>query len=55
MELQAGAPMKKGNQRGAAYAYNVKDLRDHEIAMAQQAQQALSISSVVRTWSQCSA
>jgi transposase len=40
MELQAGAPMKKGNRRGAAYAYNIKELRDYEIAMAQQAQQA---------------
>ena len=32
--------MKKGNRRGEAYAYNVKELRDHEIAMAEQAQQA---------------
>lgn len=40
MELQAGAPMRKGSRRGAAYAYNIKELRDHEIAMAEQAQRA---------------
>jgi transposase len=28
MELQAGHPARKGNQRGAAYAYNIKELRD---------------------------
>ena len=31
MELQAGRPQKKGNRRGAAYAYNVKALRDQEM------------------------
>lgn len=40
MELQAGAPMKKGKRRGEAYAYNVKELRDHEITRVEQAQQA---------------
>jgi len=38
MELQAGRPAKKGNRRGAAYAYNVKDLRDREIEVARQAE-----------------
>ena len=28
LELQAGRPMKKGNRRGPAYAYNVKTLRE---------------------------
>ena len=32
LELQAGRPAKKGNRRGAAYAYNVKELRDREKA-----------------------
>jgi transposase len=40
MELQAGAPAKKGNKRGAAYAYNVKQLRDREIDLARQAEHA---------------
>jgi transposase len=38
MELQAGLPQKKGNQPGPAYAYNVKALRDQELALAQQAE-----------------
>src|SRR5262249_8230646 len=38
MELQAGLPQKKGNQRGPAYAYNVKALRDWELGLAQQAE-----------------
>jgi hypothetical protein len=38
LELQAGRPMKKGNQRGPAYAYNVKALRDQELAIADQAE-----------------
>ena len=38
MELQAGRPQKKGNQRGPAYAYNVKALRDQELTLAQQAE-----------------
>jgi transposase len=36
LELQAGRPMKKGNQRGPAYAYNVKALRSQEMAIAEQ-------------------
>jgi transposase len=40
MELQAGQPARKGNQRGAAYAYNIKELRDREIAVARHAEQA---------------
>lgn len=38
MELQAGHPQKKGNRRGPAYAYNVKELRDQERQLAQQAE-----------------
>jgi len=38
MEIQAGLPQKKGNQPGPAYAYNVKALRDQELALAQQAE-----------------
>jgi transposase len=38
MELQAGLPQKKGNQRGLAYAYNVKALRDQELELAKQAE-----------------
>ena len=30
MELQAGQPVRKGNRRGPAYAYNVKGLRNRE-------------------------
>jgi transposase len=40
LELQAGRPMKKGNKRGPAYAYNVKELRDREKAVAEQAEHA---------------
>jgi transposase len=40
MELQAGLPQKKGNQRGPAYAYNVKALRDQEMELAQQAERS---------------
>lgn len=40
LQLQAGRPMKKGNQRGPAYAYNVKALRDQEMAIAAQAERA---------------
>ena len=39
-ELRAGRPMKKGNRRGAAYAYNVKTLRNQEMAIAEQAERA---------------
>ena len=40
MELQAGQPARKGNKRGPAYAYNVKELRDREIELARHAEQA---------------
>jgi transposase len=32
--------MKKGNQRGPAYAYNIKALRNQEMAIAEQAERA---------------
>ncbi|UFW91128.1 IS110 family transposase (plasmid) [Bradyrhizobium barranii] len=38
MELQAGRAQKKGNTRGPAYAYNIKQLRDQEMHVAEQAQ-----------------
>ncbi|WP_292537364.1 IS110 family transposase [Mesorhizobium sp.] len=38
MELQAGKPQKKGNRRGPTYAYNVKELRNQEMRVAEQAQ-----------------
>lgn len=41
LELQAGQPMKKGNKRGPAYAYNVKDLREQEMRLAEQAEREL--------------
>ena len=40
MELQAGQPARKGSKRGAAYAYNIKELRDREIELARHAEQA---------------
>jgi transposase len=40
MELQAGQPVRKGNKRGAAYAYNIKELRDREIEVARHAEKA---------------
>jgi transposase len=40
MELQAGQPARKGNRRGTAYAYNIKELRDREIELARHAEQA---------------
>jgi len=40
IELQAGQPTRKGNKRGAAYAYNIKELRDREIELARHAEQA---------------
>ena len=40
MELQAGQPQRKGNKRGPAYAYNVKELRDREMDVARQAEHA---------------
>lgn len=38
MELRAGLPQKKGNRRGPAYAYNVKELREREADLARQAE-----------------
>ncbi len=32
--------MKKGNRRGPAYAYNVKALRDQEMAITERAERA---------------
>jgi transposase len=40
LELQAGRPSRKGNKRGSTYAYNVKELRDREKAIAEQAERA---------------
>lgn len=40
MELQSGAPARKGSARGAAYAYNVKELRDQELSAAKHAEHA---------------
>ena len=40
LELQAGRPTKTGNRRGPAYAYNVKELRNQEMAIAEQAERA---------------
>jgi hypothetical protein len=40
LELQAGQPAKKGNKRGAAYTYNIKELRDREIEAVRQAERA---------------
>jgi hypothetical protein len=40
MEVQAGQPARKGNKRGAAFAYNIKELRDREIELARHAEQA---------------
>ncbi|WP_323779154.1 IS110 family transposase [Leisingera sp.] len=40
MELAAGQPQKKGNRRGASYAYNVKDLRHQEAKIAEQAEKS---------------
>src|SRR6476469_10199044 len=37
LELQAGRPAKKGNKRGSTYACNVKELRDLEKVIAEQA------------------
>jgi transposase len=40
MELQAGAPAKKGNKRSAAYAYDVKQFRNRETDLARHAEHA---------------
>ena len=40
MELAAGKPQKKSNARGPAYAYNVKTLRNQEMAITERAQES---------------
>jgi hypothetical protein len=40
LELQAGHPARKGNKPGPTHAYNVKALRDQEMAIAMQAERA---------------
>jgi hypothetical protein len=50
LELQAGRPMKKGNKRGSAFAYNVKALRNQEMAIAEQAERAYE--HFIRQWRQ---
>lgn len=40
MELKSGRPQKKVNERGPAYAYHVKALREQEIQLAEQAEQS---------------
>lgn len=40
MELAAGRPQKKGNRRGASYAYNVKELRQQEARIAEHAEKS---------------
>ena len=50
LEPQAGRPAKKGNKRGSAYAYNVKELRDREKAIAEQAERAYE--HLVASWRQ---
>jgi len=39
MELAAGQPQKKGNRRGATYAYNVKEMQHQEMQIAERAQE----------------
>ena len=51
MELQAGRPKRKGNKRGAAYAYNIKELRDREIELARHAEHAYE--RFVSQWQRC--
>ncbi len=49
VDLLAGKPQKKGNKSGpAAYAYNVKKLRDQEMRFAEQAQKGYE--RFVDTW-----
>lgn len=40
MELAAGQPQKKGNKRGASYAYHVKKMRHQEMQIAEKAQES---------------
>jgi hypothetical protein len=48
MELQAGRPQKKGNSRGPAFAYNVRELRNQELRLAERAEK--SYKHLVATW-----
>ena len=48
IELQAGQPAKKGNKRGAGYAYNIKELRNRKIELVRHAEQAYE--RFVRQW-----
>jgi transposase len=48
MELQAGRPQKKGNSRGPAFAYNVRELRNQELRLAERAEK--SYEHLVATW-----
>ena len=48
LALQAGKPQKKGNSRGPAYAYNVKQLRNQEMRVAEQAEKGYE--HFVETW-----
>ena len=48
MELAAGQPQKKGNRRGASFAYNVKELRQQEARIAEHAEK--SYEQFVATW-----
>jgi len=40
MELAAWVPPKKGNKRGASYAYHVKELRHQEMQIAERAEKS---------------
>jgi hypothetical protein len=42
LELQAGRPMQKGNKRGPAFAYNIKVLRNQEMAIRRAGRARLS-------------
>ncbi|GAN81816.1 transposase [Acidocella aminolytica 101 = DSM 11237] len=48
MELQAGLPQRKDNRRGASYACNVKELRDRERQLAEQAE--CSYEHLIENW-----
>jgi transposase len=48
MELQAGQSARKGNKRGSTYTYNIKELRNREIDIARQAEQAYE--TFIRSW-----
>lgn len=40
MERAAGQPQKKGNKRGASYAYHVKEMRHQEMQIGEKAQES---------------